>query len=174
MIEDVILVDSNDEVTGTMEKLQAHKLGQLHRAFSVFIFNSNGELLLQKRAQGKYHSEGRWSNTCCSHPRPGEDISAAAHRRLQEEMGIKCKLEYIFKFTYFAQVSDNLAEHEIDHVFFGASDDMPVLNTDEASGFKYISMEMLQYQLEKYPEEYTKWLGICFNKVYSLYKLFVL
>lgn len=174
MIEQVILVNNDDDATGEMEKLQAHKLGRLHRAFSIFIFNSQGQLLLQKRQEGKYHSPGKWSNTCCGHPRPGENIFTAASRRLHEEMGLNCGIHYIFKFKYFARVSDALSEHEIDHVFFGVADDLPELNPQEACAFKYIPMDMLKLDLRERPAAYTEWLNICFNRVYSLHKLFIL
>ncbi|HVX48767.1 MAG TPA: isopentenyl-diphosphate Delta-isomerase [Chitinophagaceae bacterium] len=174
MDNEVILVNGEDVATGTMEKLQAHRLGLLHRAFSIFIFNSQGHLLMQKRAAGKYHSAGKWSNTCCSHPLPGEDVFDAAERRLAEEMGLHCKLHFVFKFTYFAHVSEDLAEHEIDHVFFGFCDSKPLLNPAEVSFFKYMPMETLRVDVERQPAMYTKWLNICFNRVYSLYKLFLL
>lgn len=174
MTEQVILVNGDDDATGVMEKLQAHRQGLLHRAFSVFIFNSSGNVLLQQRQQGKYHSPLKWSNTCCGHPRPGENILAAAQRRLTEEMGLVCNLHYVFKFKYFAKVSGALAEHEIDHVFWGLTDDIPVINKEEAAAYKYITMDALAMELKAQPEKYTEWLNICFNRVYSLYKLFKL
>jgi isopentenyl-diphosphate delta-isomerase len=142
-------------------------------AFSIFIFNTKGELLLQQRAPGKYHSGLLWTNTCCSHPRPGENIIDAAYRRLQEEMGIHCVMDDIFNFTYKAAVSDTLTEHELDHVFFGVSDEPPVLAISEVNDFKYINMELLAHELNLYPEQYTPWLSICFSKVMEHYhKLF--
>jgi len=174
MQEEVVLVDRVDTIIGRMEKIEAHRKGVLHRAFSVFIFNSKGELLLQKRAAEKYHSPGLWSNTCCGHPRPGEKILSAATRRLYEEMGMDCSLDYVFKFTYFAHLSENMTEHEIDAVFFGLSDLLPVINPEEAAGYRYMRMEELEQDLSSTPEYYTKWLQICFSKVFASYKLYTL
>jgi len=165
MEEQVILVNQEDQQIGTMEKLEAHRLGLLHRAFSVFIFNSKGELLLQQRALNKYHSAGVWTNTCCSHPRPGEKTLAAAHRRLDEEMGMACELEYGFHFTYKAAFGNALTEHEYDHVFFGLSDALPMPNAIEVVSFKYISLSALKEDLQRHPENYSAWLNICFNKM---------
>src|ERR1700709_1109503 len=144
MLEEVILVNENDEETGTIEKMEAHKQALLHRAFSVFVFNTKGEMLLQQRALGKYHSAGLWTNTCCSHPRPGEDVTDAAVRRLYEEMGMKCTLKEAFCFVYKAELDQNLTEHEYDHVFTGVSDDTPVPEPTEAGGWKYISADALE------------------------------
>lgn len=165
MNEQVILVDQHDHQIGTMEKIEAHLRGALHRAFSVFIFNSKGELLLQQRALDKYHSAGKWTNTCCSHPRPGESTGDAAHRRLKEEMGMECQLTYGFSFLYEAAFSNNLTEHEYDHVFFGYSDEMPVINPAEVASFQYIDMDVLSADLKKQPGNYTAWLKICFDRV---------
>lgn len=165
MEEHVILVDQEDHQKGTMDKMEAHLFGVLHRAFSVFIFNSKGELLLQQRALNKYHSAGLWTNTCCSHPRPGEHTLDAAHRRLMEEMGMTCNLDYGFHFTYKASFSNDLTEHEYDHVFFGQSDVLPQPNPTEVAAFRYISIDALKEDLEKEPEQYSAWLNICFNKM---------
>ncbi|MFC4210718.1 isopentenyl-diphosphate Delta-isomerase [Pedobacter lithocola] len=165
MTEQVILVDNNDLPIGQMEKLEAHKKGLLHRAFSVFIFNSNNELLLQQRAYSKYHSGGLWTNTCCSHPRFGEHNFDAANRRLDEEMGMKCSLTYAFSFTYKATFADGLIEHELDHVFFGNSDEIPKINKEEVENYKYISLKDLKIQIVKEPEIFTPWLKICLEKV---------
>lgn len=126
----VILVDNNDREIGLMEKMQAHREAVLHRAFSIFIFNSRGEILLQQRAYTKYHTPGLWTNTCCSHPRKGETVADAASRRLFEEMGMICPLEEKFSFIYKADVSQGLIEHEFDHVLIGHSDEKPVINRD--------------------------------------------
>ncbi|MHA4895986.1 isopentenyl-diphosphate Delta-isomerase [Pedobacter sp. PWIIR3] len=172
-IEKVILVDVEDNILGTMDKIEAHVLGKLHRAFSVFIFNNKGELLLQQRAFDKYHSGGKWTNTCCSHPRLGEDNLAAANRRLREEMGMSCKLEYVFNFTYKADLNDGIAEHELDHVFFGICDDLPKINEEEVAGYRYITLADLSKEIAVHPELYTDWLKICFNQVEQAYsKLF--
>jgi len=135
MIE-VQLVDAEDNPNGSMEKLEAHEKGALHRALSVLIINSKKEILLQRRALGKYHSPGLWTNTCCSHPYPGEDPNEAAKRRLQEEMGMSSELTFLFKFQYKCDFENGLIEHELDHVFIGKTDDTPHLNTDEAMAFK--------------------------------------
>jgi isopentenyl-diphosphate delta-isomerase len=165
MNEQVILVDIEDNVLGTMEKMDAHVLGKLHRAFSVFIFNKAGELLLQQRALNKYHSGGKWTNTCCSHPRLGEETLDAANRRLSEEMGMKCELQYAFNFTYKAELLDGIEEHEYDHVYFGVSDELPVPDPEEVSAYKYLSMNLLSKDIEQNPEDYTEWLKICFKQV---------
>lgn len=173
MTEDVILVNTSDEVIGTMPKLEAHLQGKLHRAFSIFIFTSSGQLLLQQRAFDKYHSPGKWTNTCCSHPKPGEKTDDAAMRRLQEEMGMECKMEPIFNFRYEAEVGDGLIENEYDHVYFGTSDNLPTPNTEEVSAFRYISMKALESDLNEHPENYTAWLKISFKQVlFHYHKMF--
>jgi isopentenyl-diphosphate delta-isomerase len=168
MDEYVVLVNEEDTPTGTMEKMEAHKKGALHRAFSIFIFNSKGELLLQQRALDKYHSPGLWTNTCCSHPRHGEAVLDAAHRRLAEEMGMQCSLEYHFKFLYKAQFENGLIEHELDHVFFGNSDALPELNPAEVAAYRYIGMDLLEKELNEAPEKYSPWLRISFDQVKGL------
>ena len=160
-MEEVILVDEQDQQIGAMEKMEAHKQGKLHRAFSVFVFNSNGDLLLQKRNKDKYHSGGKWTNTCCSHPKPEETTEEGAHRRLHEEMGMACELDYVFNFLYRADLDNELIEHELDHVFFGTSDRQPILNPLEAEDFKYINLKKLQVDMAKNPAAYTEWLKIC-------------
>lgn len=154
---DVILVNENDEVIGTMEKLEAHEKGLLHRAFSIFVFNSNNELLIHQRAFGKYHSEGLWTNTCCSHPSPGETVLDAAHRRLQEEMGFDCEMHSAFHFVYHAKLDNNLIEHELDHVVIGHSDQNPILNPEEAIDFKWIRITELFKDITLNPQQYTFW-----------------
>lgn len=165
MNDQVVLVNEQDEEIGLMPKLEAHQEGMLHRAFSVFIFNSKGELLLQQRAMGKYHSEGLWSNTCCSHPYPGEATGTAAIRRLSEEMGISAPLHFLFSFIYHAELDNHLIEHELDHVFWGISDDIPAINTSEVASYKYVAMAELRKDMTLSPGEYTEWLKICFDKV---------
>jgi isopentenyl-diphosphate delta-isomerase len=165
MEERVILVDINDSSTGEMGKLEAHQKGELHRAFSIFIFNAHGELLLQQRAFNKYHSGGLWTNTCCSHQRPGEGNLDAANRRLMEEMGMKADLTEVFNFTYRAEFESGLIEHEFDHVFFGKSDLLPVINTDEVANYKYMKLDALKGDLIVRPEHYTPWLKICLDTV---------
>ena len=159
MIE-VQLVNPNDEPIGSMEKLEAHQKGLLHRAISVLIFNSKGEMLLQRRALKKYHSPGLWTNTCCSHPYPFEIPEDAASRRLNEEMNIESKLNFAFKFIYKTEFSNGLIENELDHVFIGYSDETPHLNTDEAVAFRWVTIKDLQRDIEKNPENYTVWFKI--------------
>ncbi len=161
----LILVDEQDNEIGVMDKLSVHQTGVLHRAFSVFIFNSRAEILLQQRAEGKYHSPGLWSNTCCSHPNPGEEILAASRRRLMEEMGMDCALEFSFSFTYKFEFSNGLTEHEFDHVFFGNSDDPPKPDPAEVKNWKYMNIKDLEHDIYLHPENYTPWLKICLPKV---------
>ncbi len=165
MEEQVILVDEHDQQIGVMEKMEAHVTGNLHRAFSAFIFNGKGELLLQQRALHKYHSPGLWSNTCCSHPKPGEETIDAVSRRLKEEMGMTCPLKFEFSFTYKAKFQNNLTEHEFDHVYFGTSDVLPLPNFDEIANFRYSSLDLLAEDLQKNPDQYSAWLKICFQKI---------
>lgn len=169
MEELVILVDQDDRETGVMEKIQAHREALLHRAFSVFVFNSKGELMLQQRALGKYHSPGLWTNTCCSHPRPGEDSEAAAHRRLQEEMGFDCTLTKIFHFTYKAPFDNNLTEHEVDHVFVGFSDTLPVINPEEVESYRFATLDDITVEMAENPELFTVWFQIAFERVAEYY-----
>ena len=165
MSEYVILVDPKDRETGTMEKMEAHQKALLHRAFSVFVFNSKGELLLQQRAAHKYHSPLLWTNTCCSHPRPGEDVGDAANRRLQEEMGMSCELSPTFQFTYIAPFDNGLTEHELDHVFIGISNDEPKINRDEVESYRYLGMSQIEEEMRQNPEKFTSWFKICFQQI---------
>lgn len=166
-INNVILVDTNDVPQGTMEKLEAHKKGLLHRAYSIFIFNSKGEVLLQKRALNKYHSGGLWTNACCSHPAPGEKLEEAVHKRLKEEMGFDCDLKEIFHFTYKTQLNNELTEHELDHVFIGYYNNIPQIDKSEAADWKYINVNELLKDIEQHPENYTYWFKFIFPKVLS-------
>lgn len=163
--EHVVLVDALDNELGTMEKQEAHIKGALHRAFSVFIFNNQGELMLQKRADGKYHSGGLWSNTCCSHPRFKEKPIAAAKRRLKEEMGFDCELEYKFSFIYKADLPNGLIEHELDYVFFGEFNKVPKINPDEVSDWKFLSLDSIKEELSLFSENYTAWFRIVFDRI---------
>ncbi|MFK8045677.1 MAG: isopentenyl-diphosphate Delta-isomerase [Crocinitomicaceae bacterium] len=171
MIENVILVDENDQELGIMEKMEAHQKGVLHRAFSVFVFNSKGEMLLQKRASSKYHSPNLWTNTCCSHPRINENTIDAAYRRLMEEMGMTCELDYAFNFMYKVELDQGLYEHELDHVFIGKSDTKPVINKSEVNSYKYTAPSIIAEQIKTNPTEYTEWFKICFTEVLKHYKL---
>ena len=164
--EYVVLVDEEDREIGIMEKIEAHKNGgRLHRAFSIFVFNSKGELMLQKRARGKYHSGGAWTNTCCGHPRPGETVEEAALRRLKEEMGFSCKLTKVFKIIYKAYVGNGLTEWELDHVFIGYFDGTPDPNPAEAEDWKWMDMDAIEEDMEKNPGKYTPWFKIIFKKL---------
>lgn len=165
MEEQVVLVDQEDNQIGLMGKMEAHEKGLLHRAFSIFVFNSKGELLIQQRAHTKYHSAGEWANTCCSHQRDGESTLDAAHRRLQEEMGFDVELNEVFSFTYKKEFGNGLTEHEFDHVIFGQYDDAPIMNPEEVADWKYISIEDLKKDIELQPEKYTIWLQIALKEV---------
>lgn len=156
---EIILVDENDNQIGTGEKLEVHRQGKLHRAFSVLIFNPKGELLLQKRAKSKYHSGGLWSNTCCSHPTVGERIKDSAERRLFEEMGIKTKLKEIFSFVYKAKFED-LTEYEFDHVFEGRFNGNPNPEPEEAEDWKWMNLAELKKDIKENPKNYTEWFKI--------------
>ena len=160
MIDEVILVDDQDRVTGSMEKLQAHKRGLLHRAFSIFVFNDRFELMLQRRSSHKYHSADLWSNSCCSHPLTGESLPDAAHTRLQHEMGFDCPLREIFSFHYRAEVGAGLTEHEFDHVFIGAYNGQPQPNPAEARDWRWIELPQLKQITETDPDSYTAWLKL--------------
>lgn len=157
---DVILVDEFDTEIGHMEKLEAHQKGLLHRAFSVLIFNSKQEMLLQQRALGKYHSEGLWTNACCSHQAPKETTFEAAARRLQEEMGMICSFKEGFKFRYRTELENNLIENELDHVIIGYCDENPILNPTEAQNFKWVKMEELLEDMQLNPKIYTVWFKL--------------
>jgi len=167
IIENVVLVDPEDHPLGTMEKMEAHRRGALHRAFSVFVFNSSGELLLHRRALKKYHSGGLWTNTCCSHPRPDESVVDAAQRRLVEEMGMRCQLEPKFSFVYRADLDHGMIEHELDHVLIGYSDVPPKPNPEEVRDIRYMPVHEVQADLAAHPDKYTAWFKICFPEVVS-------
>ncbi len=164
--EKVILVDENDAVVGFMPKLEAHQKGLLHRAFSVFILNDKGELLLQQRALQKYHSPGLWTNTCCSHQREGENNIDAGKRRLQEEMGFTTDLEELFSFIYKTPFDNGLTEHELDYVLFGTYNDVPKINKDEVANYKWVDLQKVREDIQRNPEQYTSWFQIIFEKFY--------
>lgn len=173
MNENLILVDEHDNPMGKLEKSLVHQLGLLHRAFSVFIFNKAGDLLLQQRADEKYHSPGLWTNTCCSHPRFGEQLVDAIKRRLKEEMGMQCGTHFTFSFLYKVKFANGLTEHEYDHVHFGVTDDKPLSDKSEVKDWKYMSLEKLEKDICNNPENYTEWLKICLPKVrYHYNKIF--
>lgn len=164
-MEEVILVDEQDVSIGAMEKMEAHEKAVLHRAFSVFVFNANGEMLLQQRAITKYHSGGLWTNSCCSHPRPGEELPEAASRRLTEEMGFVTPIHKVFDFIYKADFSNGLTEYEFDHVFVGYYDGEIKPDPNEVSNYKYRSMHEIALLLKNEPELFTVWFHIAFPKV---------
>lgn len=163
--QSVILVDKDDRQTGVSGKMEAHHKGLLHRAVSVFIINSRGEWILQRRAFDKYHSNGLWTNTCCTHPYPGETTTDAAKRRLREEMGIECNLIDLFTFIYREKLDNELTEYELDHVFFGVTDDVPIINTSEVEEWEAVSFSDLHEDIIKNPSEYTFWFKEIYEKV---------
>jgi len=167
MVEEmVILVDNEDNQIGLMPKMEAHEKAQLHRAFSVFVFNDVGELLLQQRAADKYHSPLLWANTCCSHQRDGETNLTAGQRRLREEMGFVCALKEVFWFVYKAPFDNGLTEHELDHVLVGKFNGKPAINVAEVAAYKWMSLEAVKLDMYNNSEKYTEWFKIIFNEYY--------
>jgi len=163
--ERVVLVDSNDVETGTADKLDVHRTGLLHRAFSVFVMNARGEMLLQRRALDKYHTGGLWSNTSCGHPRPGEHVATAASRRLGEEMGFTCVLERRYGFVYAAELGGGLREHEYDHVFVGDYDLDPDPAESEVAGWRWERPEQILAEIERSPDSWTPWFRIALPRL---------
>lgn len=166
----LILVDENDRAWGKLEKSLVHEKGLLHRAFSIFIFNSRGEMLLQQRADSKYHSAGLWTNACCSHPRWGEELNDAVKRRLNEEMGLECQMDFAFSFQYKAVLENQLIENEVDHVYVGVSDDIPFANPQEVKSCKYLTVEDIRNDMITSPENFTYWFKLAFEKVISIHQ----
>lgn len=160
----VLLVDGDDRPQGEMEKFEAHRKGVLHRAFSVLVFDRNGQILLQKRAKGKYHSAGLWTNACCSHPKPDERVEEGAARRLREEMGIQAPLRKLFTTRYFLELGDGMIEHELDHVFLGISDDEPDANDEEVMDQRSAAREELDQELQSYPDHFTEWFKVIWQE----------
>lgn len=158
-------MDEHDNPQGAMEKMKVHQLGLMHRAFSIFVFNTTGLLLMQKRATGKYHSAGLWTNTCCSHPSPGEDTAEAAHRRLKEEMGFETTLLKAFDFTYHSKFENGLIEHEYDHVFVGKYDGEVFPNANEVQDYTYLSLDAIVERMEITPSVFTPWFKIAIPKI---------
>lgn len=165
--EQVILVNEHDQEIGLMPKMEAHEKAVLHRAFSVFIFNSKNELMLQQRASHKYHSPDLWTNTCCSHQRHGESNIEAGKRRLYEEMGFVTELEEKTSFIYKAPFDNGLTEHELDHIMVGYFDDAPNLNQEEVKDWKWMSLEAIKNDITINPCSYTAWFKIIFDKFYN-------
>jgi isopentenyl-diphosphate delta-isomerase, type 1 len=164
-MQSVVLVTESDEMTGVAEKMEAHQKGLLHRAFSIFIFNSQGEMLLQQRAMSKYHSAGLWTNACCSHPGPGEDVEQSARIRLKEEMGFDTPVQKIFEFIYRAGFDNGLTEHELDHVFTGIYDGPVDYNPEEVMNYAYRPIGQIIASLSQSPHEYTAWFRIAFPRI---------
>lgn len=171
MEEQVILVDTNDQPLGLMPKMEAHEKGVLHRAFSVFVLNDKGELMLQQRALHKYHSPGLWTNTCCSHQRDGETNIAAGKRRLQEEMGFVTELREVTSFIYKAPFDNGLTEHELDHIMIGNFNNTPNINPEEVASWKWMAVEAVRDDIKSNPENYTVWFIIIFEQFYEQIKL---
>lgn len=169
--QEVILVNEKDEAIGTMKKMEAHEKGVLHRAFSVFIFDKKGRMLLQQRASEKYHGANLWTNACCSHPFPGEKVDAAAQRRIQEELGFSTVLQEIFSFTYKADVENCLIEHEYDHVFAGEYGGVIEPNPGEVSQIAYVEMNDIKKQIENDPLRFTSWFKIAFPRIEAWWKV---
>lgn len=163
-MEHVILVDEKDNAIGTVEKMEAHRKGLLHRAFSILLFNSKGEILIQKRARSKYHSGGLWTNTCCSHPLPDEPMKHATRRKLSQEMGIDLPTEFAYKFFYHVQLDSNLIEHECDHVYTGTFDGEPIVNNNEVEDWKFISPDELLNDVQCNPHHYTYWFKLILDR----------
>lgn len=170
MEDKLILVDKNDLAIGTMGKLEAHQKGLLHRAFSVFLFNTEGEMLLQQRAWNKYHCAGLWSNACCSHQLPAEDTLTAANRRLMQELCIKdVKLQEIFSFTYTAEFENGLIEHEFDHILIGLYDSIPDFNNEEVAEMSFVSLSQLEESIRANPKKFTPWFKLIYERVFKCY-----
>ena len=171
MEEQVVLVDTNDQPLGLMPKMEAHEKGVLHRAFSVFILNDAGELMLQQRALHKYHSPGLWTNTCCSHQRNGESNITAGKRRLQEEMGFVAELHELTSFIYKAPFNNGLTEHELDHIMIGHFNGTPEINPEEVANWKWMYVDDVRDDIQKHPENYTVWFIIIFDQFFEQIKL---
>ena len=165
--EQVILVNENNEQIGTMPKMEAHEKAVLHRAFSVFITNDKGQIMLQQRAASKYHSPLLWTNTCCSHQRVGESNIEAGKRRLQEEMGFQAELKELFSFIYKAPFDNGLTEHEYDHVMLGSFNSEPNINPEEVEAWKWMSPQLVKEDIANNPDDYTAWFKIIFEKFYE-------
>ena len=163
--ERVILVDEHDNEIGAMEKMEAHEKALLHRAFSIFVFNDDGQMMLQQRALSKYHSPGLWTNTCCSHPRPGESLEEATSRRIVEEMGFTCEMREVLSFIYKAPFDDGLTEHELDHVFIGTYNEDPEINPEEVAAWMWVEVDEILADVNENPENYTVWFKIALDEM---------
>jgi len=169
----LILVDEQNNITGYGKKMQVHRDGQLHRAFSIFVVNQAGQLMLQRRAFEKYHSGGLWANTCCSHPLKGEDPSQTIHDRLLEEMGFDCELKPLFNFIYKAEFDNGLTEYELDQVYLGYYEGDAHPNPNEVCEWKWVDIDTLKMDLEKSPEQYVYWIKAAFGEFYKNYRQLV-
>ncbi len=161
----VVLVDENDHEVGIAEKMEAHRQGWLHRAFSVFVYNSHGEMLIHRRSAGKYHGAGLWTNACCSHPEPGEDMMSAVDRRLKQEMGMTLKTDKVLKTTYRLDMGNGLIEHEIDHVFLGVTDGVPRPDPEEVEEWAYVAPLTVEADIRVHPNRYTPWFRLLVPQV---------
>lgn len=168
--EMILLVDENDKEIGYGEKHEVHLKGLFHRAFSIFVFNAEKKLLLQKRERNKYHSPSLWTNTCCSHQRINEELKTSVHRRLKEEMGFDTELYEAFSFSYRAEFDNGLTENEFDHVFIGYYDGEVSPNPTEVEDYRFVDMKELEEDMQRYPESYTYWMKAAFPRVYELYR----
>jgi isopentenyl-diphosphate delta-isomerase len=170
-MENLILVDTADNVMGYADKMKIHQEGLLHRAFSVFLFNATGEMLLQQRALHKYHSPGLWTNACCSHPHQNETVEEAIYRRLNEELGLsKCEVEFLYKFIYRAEFDNGLTEHEYDHVYVGMIKEEPTLNPEEVKQCRFITINELDQEIQTHPERFTYWFKVSYPEVKKYWK----
>lgn len=170
MEQELILVDEENSITGYGKKLEVHQKGLLHRAFSIFVVNKKGELMLQKRAIEKYHSGGLWANTCCSHPLKGEERETVIHKKLVQEMGFDCELKSLFKFIYRAELDNDMIEYELDQVYIGFYEEDPKPNPEEVCEWKWMDIELLKNDLMKSPNIYVYWLKAAFDEFYLNYK----
>ncbi|MEQ8153681.1 MAG: isopentenyl-diphosphate Delta-isomerase [Clostridiaceae bacterium] len=173
MEEYIITINDLDEETGFVEKMEAHHKGVLHRAFSILVFNCHNQLLLQKRSEKKYHSPGLWTNTCCSHPRHGENLQDAIYRRLKEEMGVTCELNEVFSFIYKAELGEDLFEHEYDHVFFGVYDGEVFPDKYEVDDYRWMHISEIEESITNHPEIYTYWFKELFGRVEEAFNNFI-
>jgi isopentenyl-diphosphate Delta-isomerase len=169
-MDQVILVTPEDEAIGTMEKMEAHRKGLLHRAFSVFLFDADGRMLLQQRAAGKYHGAHLWTNACCSHPLPGEEVADAVKRRLMQELGLKADVQPVFSFVYRADVENDLIEHEYDHVFAGEYGGDFQLNPMEVEAIRYEEISDIRNEVQEDPSRFTTWFRLAFPRIEAWWK----
>lgn len=165
MEEELVLVDENDQQIGISSKLDVHRIGLLHRAFSIFLWNDNGQMLLQRRAATKYHSAGLWANTCCGHPRPYEDIHDAADRRLFEELGMRAHLTWQGVYSYRAEMPNALIENELVHFFTGYVHQAAVPNPDEVDDLRWVTIDQLLTDFSASPENYSAWFALYITQI---------